>query len=372
MNTLTPTRYYQQLLAKNILQADIQQEKIIEHFEALYHEILQQKSSWWKKVLNIKQTPRGYYLWGGVGIGKTRMMDIFFECLPGTKKLRTHFHRFMKDIHESLRHYQGHKNPLRLIASDIARCYQIICFDEFFVVEITDAMILAELLTELFHQGMVLVITSNVAPDDLYKNGLQRGRFIPAIELIKQHMQITHLNISKDYRLRTLQQAGVFYTPLNYQTKQQLKNQFEQLATSTIDYHSEIIIQTRSIPVIAKTQDMVWFDFSVICHAPRSQVDYIEIAHLYHTVFVSNIPQIRDRELDTVRYLINLIDVFYDANVIMVISSAVNVLDIYPKGFLWFEFQRTQSRLLEMQSQEYICRRHNHETNFYDEVKSTT
>ncbi len=368
----TPTEYYQDLVSQGEIQPDQAQAEIIPIFQQLYDDLISwQKKSWLKKMFHNKSS-HGLYLWGGVGAGKTHMMDIFYQCLPFKNKLRTHFHRFMKDIHKRLHHHQGQKDPLKIIASELAHDYCVICFDEFFVSEITDAMILGELFEALFNENIMLVTTSNFKPDELYKNGLQRQRFLPAIELIKQNTSVVEIKSTTDYRLQAFHRAGVFFTPLNHDAEQNMEQQFKSIATGNIKQKGMINIEGREIKTIAKSSDTVWFEFDIICQPPRSQVDYIDIAHRYHTVFVSNVPQILDREFDKARYLINLVDVLYDAKVNLVMSAAVPVMDIYQKGFLFFEFQRTQSRLLEMQSEQYLSRQHTHHMKYYRVQKSET
>lgn len=356
----TPLQLYYQLINDGKFQANILQEQVMMDLQRVYDELIstwqETKKPWsWlnKKIRSVK----GLYLWGGVGIGKTWLMDIFYENLP-IPKLRLHFHRFMQQIHVQLKQLQGEINPLQKLAKQLAKQTRLICLDEFLVNDITDAMLLANLLTALFAQGITLITTANVAPDDLYRNGLQRGRFIPAIELIKKYLNIFHLTSDVDYRLRALEQAGTYFYPLNDYSAQCMQNNFLQFThDATINYGS-IEINGREIKTLGYTSDVIWFDFNDICQVPRSQLDYLEISRCFSTVLISNIYQISAHQDNIARYLINLVDVFYDAHVKLILSAAKPVGELYPKGRLSFEFARTHSRLLEMQSYDYLQKEH--------------
>lgn len=301
----------------------------------------------------------GIYLWGGVGRGKTYLMDIFYKQLPFQKKKRLHFHRFMHYVHQELQQLQGHENPLDLIAKKIAQQALVLCFDEFFVNEITDAMILARLLEALFKQGVTLVATSNIVPDELYKNGFQRQKFLPAIALIKQHTQVFHLDNHIDYRLRLLEKAEVYHYPLDQAAHEVLKNNFLMLAQVDVIHKKQILVEERPFLTIGEDNGVLWCDFKVMCKEARSQNDYIELATLYHTVLISNVYQLTESHDEEVRRFINLIDIFYEHNVKLIISAQSSVLDLYQGKKLAFEFQRTISRLIEMQSTSYLARAHN-------------
>lgn len=303
----------------------------------------------------------GVYLWGGVGRGKTYLMDLFYESLPLPNKMRTHFHRFMRRVHRELSALEGTKNPLQKVAERFASEARLICFDEMFVSDITDAMILANLLQALFERGVVLVATSNIVPDGLYRDGLQRVRFLPAIALLKQHLDVLNVDGGTDYRLRALTQAETYYAPHSAQTELELDACFLRLAPETknaVSAHEKIEIEGRSIAVRREADGVVWFDFAAICDGPRSQHDYIQLAQEYHTVLISGVPEFARRNDDQARRFINLVDEFYDRRVKLVLSAATPATDLYTQGALEFEFQRTVSRLLEMQSQEYLALEH--------------
>ncbi len=307
---------------------------------------------------------RGLYFWGGVGRGKTYLMDMFFDALPMDQKLRIHFHRFMRRVHQELATLADTKNPLEIVADRIAAEAKVICFDEFFVSDITDAMILAGMFDALFKRGVCLVATSNIAPDGLYKDGLQRTRFLPAIGLIKQHTEVLNIDGGVDYRLRTLERAELYYTPLDGGADASLLQSFERLipqrdsecVSHRID--TSIEVEGRRINARYLADDVVWFDFDAICDGPRSQNDYIEIAKEFHAVLISDVPQMGPHNEDRARRFINLVDEFYDRNIKLVLSAAVNLQDLYQEGRLAFEFQRTCSRLQEMQSHEYLAAAH--------------
>ncbi len=301
---------------------------------------------------------KGLYLWGGVGRGKTYLMDVFFDSLPFTEKRRLHFHRFMRLVHREMRSLQGEKDPLRRVAEKFAAESRIICFDEFFVSDITDAMILANLLEALFARGVVLVATSNAAPDDLYREGLQRSKFLPAIALIKQHTQVMNLDGSEDYRLRALQQAEIYHAPLDQQAETNMERSFLAIAPDAGTLNVPLEIEDRSIAARRCADGVVWFMFEEICDGPRSQNDYIELAHQFQTVLISGVPRFDERRENVARRFISLVDEFYDRNVKLILSAEVPLRELYAGTLLCFEFQRTESRLLEMQSEEYLSREH--------------
>ena len=306
----------------------------------------------------------GLYIWGGVGRGKTYLMDIFFDVLPTKAKKRIHFHRFMREVHSDLSKLESKKNPLKIIANNISKNIEVICFDEFFVNDIGDAMVLAGIFRELFKDGVCLVATSNVHPDSLYNEGLQRQRFIPAINLIKKYTEIYHLYGDKDYRLKTLEETKLFHYPLNSESDQLLIDTLDKL----IPYggnllhcpkkNNSITIESRKIPVRYVFDDLVWFNFFDLCDGPRSQNDYIEVAKEFHTVILSGIPKFGDQDDDLARRFIYLIDIFYDRKIKLILSSEVVINDLYTHGKLLFEFERTISRLQEMQSSEYLAVQH--------------
>jgi cell division protein ZapE len=300
---------------------------------------------------------RGLYLWGGVGRGKTYLMDLFHETLPGPK-LRLHFHRFMHRVHADLRAQRGRRDPLRTVAAGLAAEARVLCFDEFFVSDIGDAMILGELLAQVFRRGVSLVATSNIEPSRLYENGLQRQRFLPAIALLEQHTEVYQLDGGVDYRLRALEQAALFHHPLGEAAEASLRDCFARLVNGPPLAGEVLDIEGRPISTRHTCDDVAWFDFAALCDGPRSQADYIEIARLYHAVVLSDVPRLTERHEDAARRFIALVDEFYDRNVKLVISAAASIADLYAGVRHRFEFERTRSRLLEMQSSAYLARVH--------------
>ena len=357
---MTPLDYYQQQIASGEFQANPLQQQAIIYLQRIYDELINPQNRPRKKWLFKKsqQKPvKGVYLWGGVGIGKTWLMDTFYYCLP-EPKLRLHFHRFMQLVHQQLQTLQGETDPLKKIAKQFAKQTSIICLDEFLVHDITDAMILANLLDALFTENITLVTTANVAPDNLYHNGLQRGRFLPAISLLKKHLETVHLTSQTDYRLRTLEQAGTYFFPLNEHATKCMQTAFRKFTHDSEIISKPLEINNREIMTLGYSSDIVWFDFNTICNVPRSQLDYLEIAKYFSTVLISNVPQIKIEQDNIARYLINLVDVCYDTHVKLIISAEVAIDELYPTGRLSFEFKRTRSRLLEMQSLDYLQREH--------------
>lgn len=354
---MTPLDYYQEQVNQGKIFTDPQQLSALSQLQKLYFDLLQENKhrlswlSWLRKPKLLK----GIYLWGGVGIGKTLLMDCFYQCLPFQNKMRMHFHEFMQLVHNDLAKYQGHADPLQLVASEIAKNAIVLCFDELYVSDITDAMLLGRLFKALSDKGVCLVATSNSPPDDLYKHGLQRSQFLPAIARLKQNTTIIHISTSIDYRLRHLKEAGVFYTPLDAIAQQNMEKTFSVLAEDQKVYYDAVEICDRSIQVVKRTNEIIWFDFKAICTVPRSQKDYLAIAEQYKTVFISDIPIINPDEKDKICLFISLVDVFYDAGVRLVFSAAEPVSQIYSRGYMILEYTRTNSRLLEMQSMDYFA-----------------
>lgn len=348
--------YYQQECKRRHLVADPEQIRILSQFQSVHTALISENKKRQNPFLFLRHPHivQGIYLWGNVGVGKTFLMDCFYQSLPIQKKLRVHFHQFMQRIHLELVRCQGKKNPLQWIAKELATKTHVLCFDEFFVSDITDAMLLGKLFAALFEKGVCLVLTSNIAPDDLYRNGLQREQFLPAIALIKKYTNVIHFPSSIDYRLRHLQKAGIFYTPLNDETTQQMEKSFALLTKGQPVNDEPISILGRFIPVKKKSSEVVWIEFSDLCHVPRSQKDYLEIATLFRTVFVSHIPVIDSHDKDTICLFISLVDVLYDAQVKLVISAAESIPQLYSRGYMILEYTRTHSRLVEMQSEDYF------------------
>jgi cell division protein ZapE len=301
---------------------------------------------------------RGLYLWGGVGRGKTMLMDCFYESLRFPRRERTHFYRFMRGVHAELRGVQPREQPLDAVAERLAGKARVICLDEFFVADIADAMILAGLFEGLFRRGVILVATSNSPPEDLYRDGLQRQRFLPAIELIRRHVDVLHLDGGVDYRLRQLELAPIYLDSSFEQTPELLRRRFAALAGGDGSGPSILSIEGREIAARATGPGLAWFDFAELCQGPRSQVDYIEIARMFDTVFVSNIPQFSRADEDAARRFVMLIDEFYDRGVKLVASAAAPPAQLYHGERLEFDFQRAASRLIEMQTEGYLAGGH--------------
>ncbi|MHA7916052.1 cell division protein ZapE [Alloalcanivorax xenomutans] len=360
---MTPLEKYQADLASPEFMHDAAQEEAVRALDALYHRLFEPRNGGGLlgRLRKRKPTPEmGLYMWGGVGRGKTYLMDVFFEALPFEEKRRMHFHRFMQRIHREMRARQGEKNPLTNIAREFAQRYRVLCFDEFFVTDITDAMILGTIMETLFDQGVTLVATSNIEPDGLYKDGLQRARFLPAIALIKQHTRVLNVDGGKDYRLRLLEQAELYHCPLGPEADRFICERFEALSGDHGRRREQgnILVEGRKIATLKSADDVVWFEFEALCDGPRSQNDYIEIAREFHTVLVSGVERMGVATDDRARRFINLVDEFYDRGVKLVMTAEVPIEDLYAGGRLEFEFERTRSRLLEMQSQEYLAREH--------------
>ena len=360
--SMTPWQRYQKDLERSDFQKDSAQEDAVRRLQSLYDKLVEAerdrskpKAKLFRKLKKGKEDPvKGLYFWGGVGRGKTYLMDTFFESLPFDRKMRVHFHRFMQRVHSELKSLKGEKNPLDLVSKKFADETRVICFDEFFVSDIGDAMILATLMEGLFSRGVTLVCTSNIVPDGLYKDGLQRARFLPAIELVKRHTDVVNVDGGVDYRLRTLEQAELFHSPLDEDADASLRKSFDALAVEAAKHSKTMEINGRKIPAQAHADDVVWFDFVDVCDGPRSQNDYIEIARQFHAIIVSNVPVLGKEKDDQARRFINMIDEFYDRNVKVIISAAAPITELYTGGRLGFEFERTESRLLEMQSREYL------------------
>jgi len=362
---MTPLERYQADLKRPDFFHDAAQENAVRHLQRLYDDLMvaqNSKPGMFGKLFGKKdQTPvKGLYFWGGVGRGKTYLVDNFFDALPFEQKVRTHFHRFMKRVHEEMRTLKDQKNPLTVIARRFADEARIICFDEFFVSDITDAMILGTLMEELFKNGVTLVATSNIVPDGLYKDGLQRARFLPAIALIKEHTETVNVDSGIDYRLRHLEQAELFHFPLNEAAEKSMRDSFKALTNNSIKVieNDPLMIENREIRALRTCDDVAWFDFRELCDGPRSQNDYIELGKLFNTVLLSHVEQMSVTVDDIARRFINMVDEFYDRNVKLIISAEVELKDLYTGGRLNFEFQRTLSRLLEMQSHEFLTRAH--------------
>ncbi len=374
----TPMARYRRDLQRDNFTRDAAQANAVEHLQRLYDDLLKTPDTrpasvagkgWASKVKGWlgrreetlePEVPAisGLYFWGGVGRGKTYLVDTFYECLPFPQKMRTHFHRFMQRVHNELAHYKGEKNPLDLVAARFAEETRVICFDEFFVKDITDAMILANLLEALFERGVVLVATSNIVPDDLYRDGLQRARFLPAIDLLKRHCEVVNVDSGVDYRLRALERAEIFHSPLDAEAGRELERSFREIAGHEGERSVPIEVNHRVLNAERLHEAVVWFDFLELCDGPRSQNDYIELAREYHTVLVSGVRRMTGATDDQARRFINMVDEFYDRGVKLLMSAEAPAEGLYSGGKLEFEYQRTLSRLQEMQSREYLSLPH--------------
>lgn len=297
----------------------------------------------------------GLYLWGGVGRGKTWLMDGFYEALPFSRKLRTHFHRFMLDVHEQRRRFPDEQDPLKLVAEQYAQQVRVLCFDEFYVSDIADAMILGRLFENLFAQGVTLIATSNIPPDRLYENGLQRANFLPFIATLQRNVAVLNVDGGTDYRLRALTRAEIYHHPSDDDAEANLARWFAEIAPDAGVEHLDISLHGRSVRSRRLTEGVIWFDFDALCEGPRGAADYVELARTHHTVLLSRVPQLDAYREDAARRFINLVDEFYDRGVKLIIAAAVPQAQLYVGDKLKFEFLRTQSRLTEMQSQEYLA-----------------
>ncbi|MBN7122030.1 cell division protein ZapE [Erwinia billingiae] len=369
MQTMSPLARYQQALEKGEFQPDEVQREAMTRLDGIYQALtrIQPVSAQPAKGLFGKlnkligkgktEAPaaaRGLYMWGGVGRGKTWLMDMFFQAIPGERKQRLHFHRFMLRVHQELTELQGQSDPLQIVADRFKSETDLLCFDEFFVSDITDAMLLGTLMEALFARGITLVATSNIPPDDLYRNGLQRARFLPAIEMIKQHCEIMNVDAGIDYRLRTLTSAHLWMTPLNDDTSKEMERMFVALAGVARSDKPVLEINHRSLPTQGMAEGVVAMDFKTLCGEGRSQHDYIELSRRFHSVLLYNVPVMIYKTEDQARRFLALVDEFYERHVKLVVSAEASLFEIYQGARLKFEYQRCVSRLQEMQSEEYL------------------
>jgi cell division protein ZapE len=365
---MTPLEKYRLELQRTGFDADSVQKRAVRLTDRLYHELLRPpraagERSWLDRWLGSRKPEavrpvKGLYFCGGVGRGKTHVVDAFYECLPIAEKSRLHFHGFMRRIHTELKALNDVVSPLEIIGQRIAERNRVLCFDEFHVADITDAMLLGNLLKALFARGVTLVATSNEHPDRLYAGGLQRERFLPAIALIKEHVEVYHFDGDTDYRLRALERAEIYHSPLDERAYQSLLQTFDAVAPDAGEAGGRIEIEGRSIATLRRADGVAWFDFEEICGGPRAVADYIEIGRLYQTVFISNVPIMDHLRDDAARRLIHLVDEFYDRNVKLIVSAADGPKGLYQGERLSQLFQRTASRLHEMQSHHYLARPH--------------
>ena len=355
----SPSERYAAGAAAGEWQDDPAQRGALVELDRLWRELVDAPSpGFWQRLRGQTKAPRGVYLHGPVGRGKTFVCDLFYEALPLESKRRTHFHRFMQDVHASLKQLEGRANPLEDVAARIAGESRVLVLDEFFVGDIGDAMILGNLLRALFARGAVLVTTSNTKPANLYKDGLQRERFLPAIALIEQHCAVVALESPHDWRLRALKQAPVYYTPPGADAERAMRAIFNRVAHASARRDFDLVVNDRPIPARLEADGAAWFDFAALCEGPRGVADYIELARAYHTILMSNVPEFTPMTEDAARRFIELVDELYDRGVNFVVSAAAPAIELYDGERLRAEFARTESRLIEMQSEEYLAREH--------------
>ena len=363
----TPLDKYKNDLLLEEFNADLAQEIAVKYYlQVLYDDLSGQPQkeitllNRIKSLLRVSTTHKlsGLYFWGGVGRGKTYLVDCFFECLPFEKKTRIHFHRFMQNVHKELKQLNNVENPLKIVADHLADKSQVLCFDEFHVADITDAMLLAGLLEALFERGVILVTTSNQHPDQLYQGGLQRERFLPAIALLKKFTKVVNIDSGIDYRLQFLDHAEIYHSPLDDYANAMLEDDFNHVCPDTGIEGVELDIEGRTIQTVRCGDGVVWFDFRAICDGPRGAADYIEIAREYQTVLLANIPVMDDPDNDIAKRFITLVDEFYDRNVKMIITAEAVPDGLYKGTRLAESFKRTISRLEEMRTHDYLAKQH--------------
>jgi cell division protein ZapE len=361
----SPEQRYRRALLDAEMRADAGQARAVRHLQRLWEELGAAPAA--PKGLRARlglgrrprpTAPRGVYLWGGVGRGKTWLMDLFFDALPGTAQRRTHFYAFMRDVHERLRALGEERDPLLRVAADLTREARVLCLDEMQVTDITDAMLMGRLLEAVFAQGGVLVTTSNIAPHDLYRDGLQRARFLPAIDLLEARCEVVELTGDVDHRLRTLEQAEIYHAPLDVGAEVCLERAFAALSGGQDVQAGELEINGRGISYRACNEEVAWFDFDTLCAEPRAKEDYMELARRFHTLIVARVPIMDDMRNDAARRWIQLVDVLYDCGVKLIVSAAALPDGLYTGRRLAFEFERTVSRLQEMQSRAYLAQGH--------------
>jgi cell division protein ZapE len=351
-----PRARYEQGVAEGLWQSDPAQLAALSAFERMRDALdAQAPPSLWQRLRGQRPAaPRGLYLWGSVGRGKTFLMDLFHDTLPPGQGRRIHFHRFMQGIHAELRALSGHSDPLPKVAARLAADVRVLCLDEFFVLDIGDAMILGKLLKALFEEGVMLVATSNTAPANLYRDGLQRERFAPAIALLQAHCEVVELVSPVDWRLRALKQAPVYHTPPDAAAERAMLALFHRIARGAEREDFILAVNDRPIRVKRECDGAIWFDFDAICEGPRGVADYIELARSYHTVLISGVPQFSPQTEDAAQRFVELVDELYDHGVNLALTAAAPIVELYDGRRHRAVFARTESRLIEMQSEEYL------------------
>jgi cell division protein ZapE len=349
--------YYQHALTERGFKSDAAQQRAVDRLQQAYDDWVHykaQRSSAFKRLINRPDVPRGVYMWGGVGRGKSFLMDSFYSVVPVVRKTRLHFHEFMRAVHRQLDELKGMEDPLIEVARRIAKKYRLICFDEFHVSDVADAMIMYNLLTALFENGVSFVMTSNYDPDKLYPDGLHRDRMLPTIALLKEKLDVMNVDAGIDYRHRALEQVQAYYTPLNAASDHMLRDTWGKVA-DTADESPLVHIEQREIRALRHAGGAIWFDFATLCGGPRSQNDYLELASRFHTVILSGVPRMSASMSSEARRFTWLIDVFYDHKVKLIMSAEVAPELLYTEGAMSNEFHRTVSRIIEMQSREYMA-----------------
>ncbi len=352
---------YKNLLDARGYIADAAQLTAASALQSLYTNLLSFKvdrSSTFKRLLSPPKPPKGVYFWGGVGRGKSFLMDCFYDSVPYRRKKRLHFHSFMQQIHRDLEKYKGEPDPMLKLAADIAKDVRLLCFDEFHVSDIADAMILGRLMDGLFSSGVIVVMTSNYPPDMLYPNGLHRESFLPTIALLKKHLDVFEVEAGIDYCLRALEQVEIYHHPADAAAEKKMLDYFRMVAGEEGKKGGHIEVLGREIPTVRRGHGVIWFDFRTLCGGPRSQNDYLEISRGYHTVLLSHIPKMTQHQASEARRFTWLVDVFYDNKVKLIATADCAADDLYTEGTQASEFKRTVSRLTEMNSREYLALPH--------------
>jgi len=362
---MNPSKKYLNIVQECGFVTDGAQQYALTLFDELQYELIQrlsrQPTRWWQKFIRVKnpsRPTRGIYLWGGVGRGKTFLMDIFYQCLPIEAKSRIHFHQFMNEVHQSLKQLEDLENPLQQVARALSKKTRILCLDEFVIIDIADAMIMSGLLEALFDAGVVLVTTSNSQPQNLYHDGLQRSRFLPAIDLIKQHCEVVNLDGGQDYRLQGLQQTHLYMVPHSPAALDEINTYLIEHVTPYQSQSAQLSINARHLNFQHCAEDTIWFSFEELCKTTRSQSDYLELARMFNTLILTDIEVMSSQSDDVARRFVLLIDVLYDHHVILICSAPVSPGQLYQGKRLAFEFERTASRLIEMRSQHYLAQAH--------------
>jgi len=355
----SPLACYQELSKSGQVMPDPHQLNAVRALDELWQQLQNRnEASLWQRISRSRPQPvKGLYIWGGVGRGKTWLMDLFYASLPHTQKQRIHFHRFMQRIHASLNRLGNLQNPLEQVALQWASSCRVLCLDEFIVTDIADAMLLSGLLENLFTLGVTLVTTSNTEPGALYRDGLQRAKFLPAIALLQRQTRVLHLKGDTDYRLRILEQSPIYHWPLDQKAESNMTSSFQRMAAGCA-LETNLTINDRPFQSVRRGDGVIWFEFAELCAKPRGSSDFIEIARAFNTVLLSNVPQLGEEDSNAARRFITLVDEFYDRGVKLLLSAQTPVESLYTGTRLAFEFNRTASRLTEMQSHNYLARPH--------------